>query len=101
SGAPVEHGRVRQELDIALANAGKYSVAISGSVIFPHRHWERAGRPPRRVFFDWYLKHFLPRLKARDSRNRNGTYFERMIHFSGVKGAGSRKEIAIKNQLDQ
>lgn len=98
---PQEDLPLRQELDKALALQSKYSSAVSGSVIFPFNQWERAGRPPSSRFFPWYLNEFLPRLKARDSLNRNGTYFERMIAFQGAKRVGDRTEISTKNQLEQ
>ena len=98
---PQEDLRVRQELDKALDLQGKYSSAVSGSVIFPFNQWGRAGWPPSSRFFSWYLNQFLPRLKARDRLNRNGTYFERMISFQGVKQIKGVAEIRTKNQLEQ
>lgn len=98
---PQEDLSIRQELDRSLALHGKYSSAVSGSVIFPFNQWERAGRPPSSRLFPWYLNEFLPRLKARDALNRNGTYFERMIAFQGAKRVGAKTEISTKNQLEQ
>lgn len=98
---PQEDLSIRQELDRALGLQGKYSSAVSGSVIFPFKQWERAGRPPSARFFAWYMNEFLPRLKARNNLNRNGTYFERMIAFQGAKRVGTRTEISTKNQLEQ
>lgn len=98
---PTEHLLIRQALDGFLARHGKFSCAVSALTIFPYKHWNRVGCPTRQELFDWYLNRYLPRLKARDSRNRNGTYFERMIAFQGVKLKTGRAEFVTKNQLEQ
>lgn len=95
-----EDSRVRELLDATLTKRGICSSAISASTIFPYRHWVRLGYPPRHQLYSWYLNRFLPRIKARDPRNRNGTYFERMIAFTGVKGTIGHQEIVAKNQLE-
>lgn len=98
---PQEDWRLRQGLDKSLQLAGKYSSAVSASLIFPYNQWETAARPSPSLFFEWYLKAFLPRLKARDTLNRNGTYFERMIAFQGSKRIDGKLRITEKNQLEQ
>lgn len=97
---PTEDSRVRSILDSALLKYGLSSTAISASTIFPYRHWIRMGRPPRNQLFSWYLERLLPRLKARDPRNRHGTYFERMIAFTGTKRTSHGIEVVTKNQLE-
>lgn len=98
-GRPAEDVRIRQALDDALAEQGRYSSSVSALTIFPYKHWEREGRPDCRQLSDWYLTKFLPRLKARDRLNKKGTYFERMIDIRGVKQRKGRDEIVVKNQL--
>lgn len=98
---PQEDHRLRQELDRSLGLAGKYSSSVSGSLIFPYNQWDRIGRPGPKKFFDWYLAEFLPRLKARDRLNRNGTYFERMIAYQGSKRVDGKTVVSTKNQLEQ
>ena len=98
--APVEDRRIRQTLDAVLSKHDKYSCQVSALTIFPYRHWIRSGQPPRKELFDWYLNQFLPRLKARDSRNGRGTYFERMIEFQGVRGKAGKLLNDGKNQLE-
>ncbi len=98
---PAERLDIRTELDATLKKDGKYLCDESALTIFPYRHWIREGKPPREELFDWYLRKFLPRLKARDQRNRYGTYFERMIDFHGSKKKGASYELHSKNQLDQ
>ena len=80
-GEPEEDEAIRAEVDKALQARSRNSVAISGFVIFPYQPWVRRGRPPRGQFFTWCLEKLVPRLKARDSRNRRGLYFERMMQF--------------------
>jgi hypothetical protein len=98
--SPAEDTCLRRTLDAELLKRGKYSTAITASTIFPYRSWIRNGCPPRDRFFDWYLKELLPRLKARDVRNRSGTYFERMIAFTGIRGRGAATKAVSKNQLN-
>jgi hypothetical protein len=93
-----EDSTIRAAADAALAGHGCYSVAITASMIFPYKAWERAGRPNRTIFFDWYLERYLPRLKARARANQYGTYFERMVAFTGARPS---KEFAVCNQLDR
>lgn len=66
---PAVDERIRQTLDAVLSKRDKYTCQESALTIFPYKHWIRTGRPPRKELFDWYLNQFLPRLKARDSRN--------------------------------
>ena len=97
---PAVDERIRQTLDAVLSKHDKYSCQVSALTIFPYRHWIRSGQPPRKELFDWYLNQFLPRLKARDSRNGRGTYFERMIEFQGVRGKAGKLLNDGKNQLE-
>lgn len=98
---PLEDLHVRHELDQALNLARKYSTSVSGSLIFPYNQWNIGRRPDASKFFNWYLEEFLPRLKARDRLNRNGTYFERMIAYQGAKRVEGRARVSTKNQLEQ
>lgn len=101
-GLPVEDEEIRHALDALLATKEKkYSSKVSALTIFPHDAWVRHGRQPVREFSDWYLKHFFPRLQARDSHNSRGTYFERMVRFQGSKkGKDGAPALDQKNQLD-
>jgi hypothetical protein len=100
SGVPAENPSVRLAVDEALTKYRCYTVAITASLIFPYRRWKREARSDRSVFFAWYLKQFLPRLKARARANRYGTYFERMIAFSGVRNSTRSARPVVCNQLD-
>lgn len=77
-----------------------FSIKVSASTIFPFEDWRRQGSPECRAFSDWYLMEFLPRIKARDSRNGTGTYFERMVCFRGLRRKNSIYTERTCNQLD-
>lgn len=100
NGLPVEDDRIRGTLDTALAQNGKYSCAISAMTIFPFKYWNLMERPHIQQFSDLYMRKYLPRLRARGSRNKGGTYFERMIAFQGVRGKGGKLLNDTKNQLE-
>src|ERR1700721_4173834 len=53
--------------------------------IFPYDLWQLRGCPPYEDFHQLCVRRFFPRLKACDSRNRLGTYFERMMNYTGVR----------------
>lgn len=98
---PIECPQVRKALDSELAShTNTYCCADTAMLIFPRNHWIRQGYLPRAELFDWYLNQFLPRLKAMDCRNRNGTYFERMIAFQGTVVRKGKTQIETRNQLD-
>jgi hypothetical protein len=96
---PTEDHDFRQALDSTLAQCGKFSCDVSALTIFPYKHWDRTERPHCLELSSWYLNQFLPRLKARDPRNRNGTYFERMIAFQGTRKKNGKLICETKNQL--
>lgn len=86
---PDEDPDIRSAADIALAHCGKNSVRVSGMLIFPYDIWCRRGKPRCDKYNEFCIKQFLPRLKALDQRNRLGTYFERMMDYSGEKQGNS------------
>jgi hypothetical protein len=100
NGLPVEDDSIRRAVDITLAQNDKYSCAISAMTIFPFKYWNLLGRPHIRELSDSYMKKYLPRLRARGSRNKRGTYFERMIASQGVRGKDGKLLNETKNQLE-
>lgn len=92
---PPEIEPLRTELDQRLIALGKNASEVSALTIFPHKMWVRRGRPSCGAFSDLCLKQFLPRMRKRDARNQYGTYFERMMAFSGTRTDGTR----VVNQL--
>jgi hypothetical protein len=92
---PPEVKALREMLDQRLVALGKNASDISALTIFPYKMWVRRGRPPCEPFSELCVKRFLPRLRKRDARNQYGTYFERMMGFSGMRRDGPR----VVNQL--
>src|SRR6266487_5827115 len=93
---PQENLDIRNSLDSILLQLDGFTSDISASLIFPYNYWKRTGCPPYAKFFESYLNQYLPRLKARDRRNQNGTYFERMIAFQGA----TKGTLTVTNQLE-
>jgi len=99
SGAPSEDPEISRLFDVARLNYKKkqvFSAVVSASTIFPWQFWRMNGAPNCKELTKRYLAEVLPRLKARDSLNRHGTYFERMVNF----GENIEKKIPGKNQLE-
>ncbi len=93
---PVEDSEIRNRLDAALSVLGKNATRVSALVIFPFDPWQRRGRAGVVEFSRFCIDRLLPRLKRRDRRNRLGTYFERMMNYSGQH----RGRPATINQLE-
>jgi hypothetical protein len=89
---PDEDATIRQAVDVALRRSEKNTVAVSGMTIFPYGLWQRRGYPPWENFHPLCVNKFFPPLKACDARNRLGTYFERMMNFTGQR-AHERKTV--------
>ena len=86
SGAlPPEDQQIRAAVDKTLTQCKKNAVKISGMMIFPYDMWCRRGRPSCDDYCDFCVKRVLPRLKKRNRQNRHGTYFERMMAFTGAR----------------
>lgn len=86
-----EIDEIKNTLNIDLKTHGLDSVEVVSETIFPQSLYEYY-KKDKKVLFDKYLTQILPRIKRIDSRNSNGTYFERLIAF-GDKNNN-------KNQLD-
>jgi hypothetical protein len=85
NGFPSAHPEIRKEADALLdaATAKKETLCpidTTANTIFPENLWLRYRNDGRKVFFDRY-RGLGDRLKKRDSRNRKGTYFSRMIKY--------------------
>ena len=88
---PGENPAIRAALETALSSGEKtYPIDVTSLTIFPYKTWIRLGRPTCENFSERCVKHLLPRMRARDARNQYGTYFERMMAYSGMRTAGPR-----------
>lgn len=92
---PEETQTIRAAVDDHLLRTEKNPVRVSAMTIFPWDMWVRRGRPDSAAFCATCVHQLVPRLKARDPRNRLGIYFERMMAFEGLKGG----EYRVVNQL--
>ena len=97
---PQEIAQIRTAVDEHLRKTGNLSCKITANTIFPYERWRRNHAAPRSALYDWYLNSFLPRAKARDSKNCYGTYFERMIRSTGAGPGHENGRISTKNQLE-
>jgi hypothetical protein len=94
---PTEDMRIREALDSELERRPETnSVDVSAMVIFPYKPWIRQGRPPCEEFSKWCLEKYIPRLKALNSHNRRGLYFERMMSHEYYDSSG---RLCQHNQL--
>ena len=101
NGLPMEDEDIRRALDAQLeAHPRTFPSKVSALTIFPYETWIRRGSPALAEFSSFYLDRLLPRLKARNSHNSHGTYFERMIRFQGSKIHGGVMKAETRNQLE-
>ena len=82
---PTDDQEIRSSLDETLCRFGMNTSAVSGMMIFPYDIWCRRGRQSCDDFSKFCVNRLLPRLKAQDRRNQYGTYFERMMSYSGSR----------------
>jgi hypothetical protein len=88
---PPEDAPLREALDERLKKLGKNPSDVSAMMIFPYKPWVRRGMPNCKEFTNFCILRLLPRLKKLDRRNQNGTYFERMMAYSGTRSSGPRE----------
>lgn len=84
-----EDTQFRAIVDQALDTQGKVCVEDNAYMIFPERLWQRHGRCDRQWLYDRYDR-LLPRLMRRDRKNCYGTYFGRLIGWTGSRGQMQR-----------
>lgn len=92
---PSENQELRLALDEHLSRLNSVRIDATAMTIFPYKPWIRKGRPAYADFRDYCLSRLLPRLKKLDQRNRNGTYFERMMAYTGDR----RNEMRVVDQV--
>ncbi len=86
-----EDDTIRETLDRTLERLGKNACDVSAMTIFPYKMWVRRGRPSCQEFSTLCLERLLPRMKRRDRRNCNGTYFQRLMSYDGLRRGSARK----------
>lgn len=102
SGIPEEDLAIRHIIDGALARyKNTFSSTVSAFTIFPLKFWKMIGKPPCDELARQYLADIFPRMKKRGhSRNKYGTYFERMVDFHGLERDGVGFKPVVRNQLN-
>ena len=100
-GVVAEDRFIRRIVEEELQRLGKFSVDTTSFLIFPWKLWLKLGRPDLGKFSEFYRSQVYPRLLSRDrNRNGRGTYFQRMIQFSGIVGKSDGREEKDVNQLE-
>jgi hypothetical protein len=94
---------VRSLLDAELKARDLPTVHETSALIFDFKLWNTLKRPGIASFTDFYLNKLTPRLLKRNyHRNGKGTYFQRMVEFTGLdyhKKAGYERKTV--NQLER
>jgi hypothetical protein len=96
---PGEDAPIRERLDAILRESNIPTVEQTALAIVPYKQWLRFNRPSIEKLGDYYLNKLLPRLKALSTKNRHGTYFERLIDYSGARRKNGAIEVRVINQL--
>ncbi len=97
---PDQDKDIADTLDRCLKEGSIPLIAQTAFTIVPYDRWLRTGKPDIVSLGEWYLNELLPRLKARCSKNRHGTYFERLISYSGTRSIKGKTELKTVNQLE-
>jgi hypothetical protein len=96
SALPDEDDLLQCEIDRFLDQRTKPSTSQSALTIFPYAIWQRRGCPGVTEFSYFCVKRLYPRMKARSSLNRYGTYFQRMMAYSTCGTPKNQLEHIIK-----
>lgn len=91
--------RIADALDATLRTAEIPTIRQTALTLVPYDRWIRTGKPDVAELSQWYLQKLLPRLKARCAQNRRGTYFERLISYSGTRINDGEAGMVSVNQL--
>ncbi|MEA5467879.1 hypothetical protein [Spirulina sp. 06S082] len=96
-GLPQEDKQVRECLDRCLLDKEKQKIDTVANTIFPASYLSKQRYiNDRKKIFETYLKCFQKIQKSAPSKNKRGTYFERLIHFSDdVEEYGNQLEYII------
>lgn len=102
NGAVVETPVIRKFVDDELRKHDKFSVGTTSFLIFPWKLWNKLGRPDLVRFSNIFLKKVFPSLKSRGpAHNSRGTYFQRMVQFSGLNETAKGRSENNVNQLQR
>lgn len=97
---PSQDTVISDALDVYLRESGIPTIAQTALTLAPYERWNRLGKPKISELSQWYLTELLPRLKARCSKNQRGTYFERLVSYTGVRIVDGKQKLQTIDQLD-
>jgi hypothetical protein len=101
-GTAIETTSIRRLVDEELRKHGKFSVDTTSFLIFPWKLWNMLGQPDVGRLSDIYLKKIYPALRRRGPKhNSHGTYFQRMIQFTGLNESARGRAEKEVNQLQR
>jgi len=99
-GEPKEDLRLRQTLDDVLAEYSPgNAVQTVANTIFPQSLW-RMAQGDREQLYSHYLENLPEYVRWEPARNRNGTYFSRLIAFELDPCGEAQREVQPFNQLE-
>lgn len=76
---------IRPLVDGELRKLSLPTVHETSALIFDWNLWNKLGRPDIKTFTEYYLTKLTPRLLKRNrNRNGRGTYFQRMVEYTGL-----------------
>lgn len=102
NGAAIETPSIRQLVDEELRKHDKFSVQTTSFLIFPWKLWNMLGQPDVARLREIYLNKIYPALKRRGpANNSHGTYFQRMIQFTGFNETARGRTEKDVNQLQR
>lgn len=81
---PEEDAFLRSVLETHLRKSGKVSIEDNAAMIFPYRPWLHLEKPEREDLYAFHRR-MEARAGRRTSKNQYGTYFGRMVEYSGLK----------------
>lgn len=96
---PDQDPDIARMLDAKLTAHNVPRIGQTALTIMPYEKWLREGKVAIDDLANWYLTSMLPRLKARCFKNRRGTYFERLVAYSGTRRRRGQNENRTINQL--
>lgn len=96
---PAQDVLVAAALDAQLSQHEIPRIGQTALTIVPYEKWLREGKISIEQLTEWYLKSMLPRLKARCTLNCHGTYFERLVAYTGTRVKDGKEERRTINQL--
>lgn len=87
-GFPTEFRDARARLDLVLKANGPCTTNENANLLFPESAWkiQRQTGATAQEFLKHYHDNLMPRLKTQDKRNKNGTYFDRMVAYPDGEG---------------